>query len=84
MCLYHCSVPVCSVWVTVDFHFHSSGSFKISHFSFSLLLYSSFSKLFFFITRCHVDIMIGMAILITKSPNKTRIRAFIPVISSLE
>ena len=83
MCVYHCSVPVCSVWVNVDFHFHSSGSFKISHFSlvcFYILLLVNY----FFITRCHVDIMIGMAILMTKSPNKTRIRAFIPVISSLE
>ena len=32
MCLYHCSAPVCSVWVNVDF-FYCSGVFKLLHFS---------------------------------------------------
>ena len=41
VCLYHCSVPVCSVWVNVDSYFHSSGVFH-----FILLLLFLFKKIF--------------------------------------
>ena len=65
----------CSVWVNVDF-FYSCSVFKLFHFSLSLLLLFLF-KLMSFIARCRVEIMIGMLILMTKSPNKTSIRAII-------